>query len=86
MASPAAVRHTPGVYQSRPSAARSNTHGENAAPDGGLHHLPDSHAHRPRRHIHSPSIHTAVEAGCGGSTSTRAGGGGSLTSTSADVG
>src|SRR5260370_12739734 len=83
---PFASRHVPGAYQRRPSAPRTKTQGENVAPEGGSTHRPANHAHLPRRHVHSPS--TQIARGYGGSelASTRPGGGGAVTSTSALAG
>ncbi len=86
MGSPFPLRHTPGAWRSVPSALRTVVHGENLASGGGTTHDPRLHAQRPCRYTHSPSTQTAPLFGDGGTSSTRAGGGGSGTGRRADDG
>ncbi len=86
MGAPCASRHVPGATQRVPFWACTNAHGENRASFGASTHRPTSQAHRPRRQTHSPSIHTDGPCGRSGTISTRAGGGGAVTSTRALVG
>ena len=83
---PFASRHAPDACQRRPSVPRTTTQGENVSPWRGSTHRPGSHDHRPRRQVHSPSIHTAALLGRAGTSSTRPGGRGFGSSVSALVG
>jgi hypothetical protein len=66
---------------------RTTTQGEYVSPGGAFTHRPGNHDHRPRRSVHSPSIHTALGSfGRRGIVSTRAGGMGKRSSASALVG
>ena len=82
---PFASCHAPGACQSRPSAPRTTTHGEKVSPGTGSTHRPGIHDQRARRSVHSPSIHTAALLGRGGTSSTRPGGRGIVSSVSALV-
>jgi hypothetical protein len=86
MSCPFASFQTPGAKNTAPCASRTIVQGEKKAPAGATAtHRPGLQAHFRPRHTHSPPIHTAAAAGSLGMNSTRAGGGGKPTGTSASV-
>lgn len=81
---PFASCHAPGAYQREPSGPRVKAQGEKVDPGGAMTQRPGDQAQRAWRHTHSPSTQTAPR-GSSGIASTRPGGGGTSTATSALV-